>query len=108
MAMTEMPPIASIAFTAASSIRLVQSHTTFPTGVWTSRARCPMASRLNAKAVSPGSSVRTAVWWPRCSSSRVIHACPFQLTYWRSSSQTAQRSGGRFVSACWTPQVAQM
>src|SRR5690242_9163197 len=58
--------------------------------------------------VRPGSSSRIWLVWSACNSSRVVHRCPPQPRYWRSSSQMAQRSGGTWVSICWVPQVVQM
>ena len=42
------------------------------------------------------------------SASRVVHCWPSGLTYWRSSSQIGQCSGGFAVSANWVEQVTQM
>src|SRR5262249_368028 len=39
---------------------------------------------------------------------RVVHFCPSQPTYCRSSSHTGQRRGGPSVSLNWMPQVTQM
>src|SRR4051794_30883564 len=108
--MAASPPRSLIAAMLASSTRVTQSHMTLPWGVWTSSARCPMATGGRVSmAVRPGSSSYRWFWRPSAwSAARVVHCWPFQPTYCRSSSQIGQRSGGCSLGAYWTPQVRQM
>ena len=83
------------------------SQSTLPAGVVTSSARWPIAVGGSAPMpITPGPS---SAMWPRCpalaSSASVVHCCPSQPTYWRSSRQIGQSSRG--APYC-TPQVRQI
>src|SRR5919199_2480517 len=110
MAMALRPPRARSAWTDSSSTSVTQSHMTLPSAVWAISARWPMAIGGRVAIWSrPGSSSSTVLWRASAtSSSRVVHCCPFQPTYWRSSSQIGHWPGGVSDGAYWTPHVRQM
>src|SRR5215470_14813977 len=83
------------------------SKSTFPVGVRTSSARCPIAVGGWAPTPStPGPSSSIQPWCPAAASSaRLVQRCPSQPTYWRSSRQMGQSSRG--AGYC-TPQVTQI
>ena len=93
-----------------SSVRIVlQSQSTLPARDWISSGRWLMANAGSmAMPVMPSpSSAKTCrcVWR---SSSSVVQACPAGRTYWRSSSQMAQRFGGSSLSGYCVPHWKQM
>ena len=64
MQIAAMPPRFSICCTAASSSREMQSHSTLPAGVHTSRARCPIPKAGSTpRPTRPGSSSRRTTAW---------------------------------------------
>ena len=75
-----MPPAASTARTASSSISDTQSHSTPPPY----SARCPIAKDGSTPIPSrPGSAVSIRVRWVAASSSCVVQVWPSCPTYWR-------------------------
>ena len=73
----------------------MQSHSTLPAGVRTSRARWPIPnSGVTPMPVRPGSSVRMSVRWSRPSSAMWVHRWPPGGTASRSSSQIGHDGGG--------------
>ena len=72
------------------------SQSTLPAGVRTSRARWPIAvAGLAPMPVTPGPSSLIRPRWPAAwSSASVVHRCPSQPTYWRSSRQIGQSGRG--------------
>lgn len=107
MAIRSTPPSAWSASTAASVTRLSVSHKMLPASERTCRARwgMPKPGRLSASR-SPSVPIRRS--YDSASSSCVVQCWPLQPTYWRSSLQIGQASGGTSDSANWVPQVAQM
>ena len=83
------------------------SHRTLPDGDWTSSARWPI--EVGGCAPTPITPGPSGLVTPLCPASRnsasVVHCCPSQPTYWRSSSQIGQSS--RWAPYC-TPQVRQI
>ena len=98
--MPASPPNPLISSTVASSTKAMQSQRTFPAGVRTRSARCPIA-KLGIVWISnrSGSSCRHALTWLAPNSSGVVQACPVRGTYCRASSQTGQQAGGDGASA---------
>ena len=114
MAIAPSPPCASTTRIAARSIRLMQSQSTLLPGLsraaaGTSSARWPIANFGSVPMPSrPSPSSLSARRWRAHSPSSVVHSCPAQPTYWRSSAQIGQRSGEPSLSANCVPQVTQM
>ena len=109
MAMTEILPIALIAFKTASSSSERQSHNTLPFGVRRNKARCPMANCDSMPMpINPGSLAFREFRSVIRSFSRVVRCCPVFLTSWRSSSQMPQATGVWSHSAYCVPQVVQI
>src|SRR5690606_3894089 len=83
------------------------SQSKLPASVGSSSARCGMAKSTTPMPSSPASSsMRSRL--PARSAAMSVQRWPRQPTYWRSSSQTGQRSGGRSPASNWVPQVSQM
>ena len=107
--MAEMPPIAWIASTTASSSSGRQSHRMLAFGVRRNKARWPMAKCGSMPMpISPGSLNLIELRLVSRSRSRVVHCWPVTLTYCRSSWQMVQAAGGCSLSAYCVPQVVQM
>src|SRR5260370_960414 len=108
--MAVRPPRRLTSATVSSSIRLIQSQSTFPCGCCTSSARSPIANEgVVPIPISPGSCSRNSLRKPSCCIwARVVHCCPLAPTYWRSSQQIGHASGGCSLGANCVPHVLQI
>ena len=93
----------------ASSMKLMQSHSTLPAPVRNSSARCPIAKAgVVPIPISPGSCRRNALKCLGRIDCNVVQAWPSRFTYCRSSWHIRQPDGGVSLSGYCVPQVVQM
>src|ERR671930_899743 len=107
MAIAARPPRRSISSATSSPKYVVQSHITKRSPWGTSSARWPMASQGSVPTPRSSLSSRSSLRGLFASSSKVVHGWPPSGTYWRSSVQIGQRSGGWSESGNWAAQVGQ-
>ena len=103
-----IPPCLSISALVASSSIVTQSHRMFPWDVLMSKARWPIA---NFGCVGPMLITWSATWKVLlqnlpCISLKLVHFCPEEATYCRSSWQIRHDAGGLLLASYCTPQVS--
>src|SRR5713226_1092913 len=104
-----MPPSEFISATVTASSIEMQSHSTLPCAVRSSKARCPMAKR-GCVAMPRMSGVYSchALKCVSASFSCVVQFCPDGPTYCRASSQIGQFFGALSAGGYCAPQVTQI
>src|SRR5256885_1621718 len=102
--------ICRISAVVGSSSNEMQSQRIFPSGVWTSRARCPMANFGSVPIpIKLGSCSLKILWNPSaCICASVVHCCPLCPTYWRASWQIGHPGGGVSRGGNCVPHVWQI
>src|SRR5947208_4798355 len=108
--MALISPRRSIWAAVCSSSKVMQSQRIFPWGVWTSKARCPIANFGSVPIPTrPGSCSFTTLWNPSsCIVTSVVHCWPSCPTYWRASRQIGHPGGGVSLGGNCFPQVLQI
>src|SRR5256714_5724684 len=108
--MALIPPRRSICAAVCSSSKVMQSQRIFPWGVWTSKARCPIANFGSVPIPTrPGSCSFTTLWNPSaCIVTSVVHCWPSCPTYWRASRQIGHPGGGVSLGGNCVPHVLQI
>src|SRR5712691_13283136 len=103
-------PRRSICAAICSSSKVMQSQRIFPWGVWTSKARCPIANFGSVPIPTrPGSCSFTTLWNPSsCIVTSVVHCWPSCPTYWRASRQIGHPGGGVSLGGNCVPHVLQI
>src|SRR5689334_15956506 len=108
MAMAESPPRPCSNLIVAASSRAMQSQSTFPSGVRTKIARCPMAkASVVSMVISPGARRRNLLLCDVRKASRVVQDCPDAGMNCRSSVQIGQALGGEEEGGYCVPQALQ-
>src|SRR4029077_12083944 len=94
--------------TIASSIKLMQSHSTLPCGVRTSKARWQIPNDGDVPMPISSPSRRNVAMCDLRNCAKLVHCWPVGGTNCRSSSQIEQRAAGASDGSYCVPQVGQI